>query len=63
MRASRPSLERVHQMGDHIISFMAWLAAVVFAIAGVVFLFNEYVVVGLVLLVVGFAVGPGLIKR
>ena len=43
-----------------------WLAAVVLVIVGIVMLFNGSLILGIVLIVVGFAVGPGgwsVIKR
>jgi hypothetical protein len=40
-------------------TLILWLAAVVLAIAGVVSLLNGSVIIGIVLLVVACAVGPG----
>ena len=39
--------------------FLLWIAAVILVIAGIVTLFNGSVILGIVLIVVGFAVGPG----
>jgi hypothetical protein len=36
-----------------------WLAAVVLVIAGIAVLFKGSIILGIVLIVVGFAVGPG----
>jgi Family of unknown function (DUF5699) len=38
---------------------LLWILAVVLVIAGIVALFQRQVVLGLVLIVVGFLVGPG----
>ena len=46
--------------------FLLWVAAVVLVIAGIVMLFKGSIILGIVLIVVGFAVGPGgwsVIKR
>jgi hypothetical protein len=46
--------------------FLLWLAAVVLVIVGIVTLFKGGIILGIVLIVVGFAVGPGgwsVIKR
>jgi hypothetical protein len=40
-------------------TFILWLAAVILVIAGIIALFNGSVIAGIVLIVVGFAVGPG----
>lgn len=39
--------------------FLLWLIAVVLVVAGVVQLIQGQILLGIVLLVVGFAVGPG----
>jgi hypothetical protein len=39
--------------------FLLWLIAVVLVIAGIVQLFQGQILLGVVLIVVGFAVGPG----
>jgi hypothetical protein len=39
--------------------FLLWIAAVILVIAGIVTLFHGGVILGIVLIVVGFAVGPG----
>lgn len=46
--------------------FLLWVAAVILVIAGIVVLFKGSIILGIVLIVVGFAVGPGgwsVIKR
>lgn len=46
--------------------FLLWIAAVILVIAGIVTLFNGSIILGIVLIVVGLAVGPGgwsVIKR
>lgn len=46
--------------------FLLWIAAVILVIAGIVTLFKGSIILGIVLIVVGFAVGPGgwsVIKR
>ena len=46
--------------------FLLWIAAVILVIAGIVTLFNGSIILGIVLIVVGRAVGPGgwsVIKR
>jgi len=46
--------------------FLLWLAAVILVIAGIVTLFKGSIILGIVLIIVGFAVGPGgwsVIKR
>jgi hypothetical protein len=40
-------------------SFILWLLAVILVIAGIVALFRKEVLWGIVLIVVGFLVGPG----
>ncbi len=40
-------------------AFILWLLAVVLVIAGIVALFRKQVLYGIVLIVVGFLVGPG----
>jgi hypothetical protein len=40
-------------------AFILWLAAVVLVIAGIIALINGSVIFGIVLIVVGLAVGPG----
>lgn len=39
--------------------FLLWLLAVILVIAGIVQLFQGQIILGVVLIVVGFAVGPG----
>jgi uncharacterized protein YqgC (DUF456 family) len=39
--------------------FLLWLLAVILVIAGIVQLFKRQILWGIVLIVVGFAVGPG----
>lgn len=41
------------------IGFLLWLLAVVLVIAGIVQLFKRNILLGIVLIIVGFAVGPG----
>jgi hypothetical protein len=46
--------------------FLLWIAAVILVIAGIVMLFKGSIILGIVLIIVGFAVGPGgwsVIKR
>jgi hypothetical protein len=40
-------------------AFLLWLIAVVLVIAGIVQLFKRNLLWGIVLIIVGFAVGPG----
>jgi hypothetical protein len=40
-------------------SFLLWIAAVVLVVAGVLTLIGGSVILGIVLIVVGLAVGPG----
>jgi hypothetical protein len=39
--------------------FLLWIAAVILVIAGVITLLNGGIILGIVLIVVGLAVGPG----
>ena len=39
--------------------FLLWIIAVVLVIAGIVVLFSGSIIVGIVLIVLGFLVGPG----
>ena len=39
--------------------FILWLAAVVLVIAGIIALLNGSIIAGIILIVVGLAVGPG----
>ncbi len=39
--------------------FLLWILAVILVIAGIVTLFKGSLILGIVLIVVGFAVGPG----
>jgi hypothetical protein len=39
--------------------FLLWLLAVILVIAGIVTLFKGGIILGIILIVVGFAVGPG----
>lgn len=40
-------------------AFLLWLLAVVLVIAGIVCLFRREIILGIVLIIVGFLVGPG----
>ena len=40
-------------------AFLLWLIAVILVIAGIVQLFKRNILWGVVLIIVGFAVGPG----
>lgn len=40
-------------------AFLLWLLAVILVIAGIVQLFKRNILMGIVLIIVGFAVGPG----
>jgi hypothetical protein len=40
-------------------SFILWIAAVVFVIVGIVLLFTGNIILGIVLIVLGLLVGPG----
>ncbi len=40
-------------------AFILWIAAVVLVIAGIFALLNSSIILGIVLIVVGLAVGPG----
>ena len=40
-------------------SFILWLAAVILVVVGVITLIKGSVILGIILIVVGFAVGPG----
>lgn len=39
--------------------FLLWLAAVILVIVGIIMLFKGSIILGIVLIIVGFAVGPG----
>ena len=39
--------------------FLLWILAVILVIAGIVALFHGSIIWGIILIVVGFAVGPG----
>jgi predicted cobalt transporter CbtA len=39
--------------------FVLWIAAVVLVIVGIVLLFQDQIILGIVLIVLGFLVGPG----
>jgi hypothetical protein len=39
--------------------FLLWLLAVILVIAGIITLFKGSIILGIVLIIVGFAVGPG----
>jgi len=41
------------------IGFLLWILAVILVIAGIVQLFKRNLLLGIVLIIVGFAVGPG----
>lgn len=40
-------------------AFLLWILAVILVIVGIVQLFQGQIILGIVLIVVGFAVGPG----
>lgn len=40
-------------------NFLLWILAVILVIAGIVTLFTGSIIIGIILIVVGFAVGPG----
>jgi len=44
---------------EHIVAAILWIIAVILVIAGIIRLMQRDVLWGLVLIVVGFAVGPG----
>lgn len=47
-------------------TFLLWILAVILVVAGIVTLFHGSIILGIVLIVVGLAVGPGgwsVIKR
>lgn len=51
---------------EQIMTFLLWIAAVILVIAGIVTLIKGGIILGIVLIVVGLAVGPGgwsVIKR
>lgn len=41
------------------IGFLLWILAVILVIAGIVQLFKRNLLLGIVMIIVGFAVGPG----
>jgi len=41
------------------LAFLLWIIAVILVIAGIVQLFKRNILWGIVLIIVGFAVGPG----
>jgi hypothetical protein len=41
------------------VGFLLWIIAVILVIAGIVTLFKGGIILGIVLIIVGFAVGPG----
>lgn len=48
-----------HNEWEHIMGLLLWIAAVILVIAGIVTLIGGSVLWGIVLIVVGLAVGPG----
>jgi len=40
-------------------AFLLWILAVILVVAGIVQLFKRKILMGIVLIIVGFAVGPG----
>ncbi len=40
-------------------AFLLWILAVILVVAGIVQLFKRKILMGVVLIIVGFAVGPG----
>ena len=40
-------------------SLLLWLAAVALVVVGIVFLFTDRVILGIILIILGFLVGPG----
>ena len=40
-------------------SFLLWIAAVILVVAGILTMINGSILLGIILVVVGFAVGPG----
>jgi hypothetical protein len=48
----------VHR-SEVIVSFLLWLAAVALVVVGIVFLFTGKVILGILLIILGFLVGPG----
>jgi hypothetical protein len=44
---------------EYAMGFLLWILAVILVIAGIVTLFNGSLILGIVLIVVGLAVGPG----
>jgi hypothetical protein len=42
-----------------VMDFLLWIIAVVLVIAGIVVLFTSSIILGIVLIVLGFLVGPG----
>src|SRR3954470_10122106 len=54
------SLDTGHRSKElGVMGFLLWLLAVILVIAGIVQLFQGQIILGVVLIVVGFAVGPG----
>ncbi len=49
----------VSDMKELIMGFLLWIAAVVLVIWGVITLINGGILLGIILIVVGLAVGPG----
>ena len=40
-------------------AFLLWILAVILVVAGIVQLFKRKILMGVILIIVGFAVGPG----
>lgn len=47
------------EQGAGFVGFLLWILAVILVIAGIVTLFQGQLILGIVLIVVGLAVGPG----
>jgi hypothetical protein len=50
---------RVLVISEVNVSFLLWLAAVALVVVGIIFLFRDRVLLGIILIVLGFLVGPG----
>lgn len=46
-----------------VVDVLLWLVAVMLVVGGVVLLFEDSVILGVVLILAGLAVGPGVISR
>lgn len=42
-----------------LVSVLLWLIAVALVVVGIIFLFTDRVILGIILIVLGFLVGPG----